>query len=170
MGLHFAAISTLDKCRNSYICDRKVFSPVSITVHFLTSGLEEVEEARPTYWGEKRTSPITEQQEYYYPPWKRKVKTYCVSYPIVILCMKLATVIVLLYFRFLDAIESKYTNVGGIVATVMLLLPSIIYAVVIAVINNLYLKLATFLTEWGEYSIQSGFCQPFGPCFFFLAL
>lgn len=64
--------------------------------------------------------------------------------------MKIAMVIVLLYFRFLDAIETKYNNVGGIVATVMLLIPSILYAVVIAVLNNLYHRLATFLTQWGE--------------------
>lgn len=117
---------------------------------YCTLGIEEVEEPRPTYWGEKRISPITGQQEYYYPPWMRKVKTYCISYPIVILCMKLATVVVLLYFRFLHAVESQYANVGGIVATVMLILPSIFFAVMIAVSNNLYRKLATFLNEWGK--------------------
>ena len=139
---------------NKQVCNNKEFAKwevtVSVIVNFPTSGTEEVEEPRPTYWGEKRTSPITGQQEYYYRPWKRKVKTYGVSYPIVLLCMKVATVIVLLYFRFLDAIETRYANASGIVATVMLLLPSIIYAVVIAVMNNLYLRLATFLTEWGE--------------------
>lgn len=119
-------------------------------INFFSSGTEEVEEPRSTYWGERRISPITGLQEYYYPPWKRKVKTFGVSYPIVFLCMWVATVVVLLYFRFLDAIETRYANAGGIVATVMLLLPSIIYAVAIAVMNNLYLRLATFLTQWGE--------------------
>ena len=113
-------------------------------------GIEEVEEPRPTYWGEKRTSPITGETEYYYPPWKRKIKTYCVSYPIVILCMKLATVVMLLNFKFLHAVEARYNDVGGVIANIMLLLPSIVYAVVIAVLNNLYHQLATFLTEWGE--------------------
>lgn len=120
-------------------------------------GIEEVEEPRPTYWGEKRISPITGQQEYYYPPWMRKVKTYCISYPIVILCMKLATVVVLLYFRFLHAVESQYANVGGIVATVMLILPSIFFAVMIAVSNNLYRKLATFLNEWENHRLESAY-------------
>ena len=64
--------------------------------------------------------------------------------------MWVATAVVLLYFRFLHAIETGYANASGIVATVMLLLPSILYAVAIAVMNNLYLRLATFLTEWGE--------------------
>lgn len=120
-------------------------------------GTEEVEEPRSTYWGEKRISPITGQQEYYYPPWKRKVKTYGVSYPIVFLCMWVATAVVLLYFRFLDAIETKYANASGIVATVMLLLPSIIYAVAIAVMNNLYLRLATFLTQWENHRLESAY-------------
>lgn len=64
--------------------------------------------------------------------------------------MWVATAVVLLYFRFLHAIETRYANASGIVATVVLLLPSILYAVAIAVMNNLYLRLATFLTEWGE--------------------
>ena len=108
-----------------------------------------MEEPRPLYWGEKRVSPITGQTEYYYPPWKRNIKTYAGSYPVVFLSMWLATVVMLLYFQFLGVIESKYNDVGGIVANVMLLLPSIVYAVVIAVLNNLYHRLATFLTEWG---------------------
>lgn len=123
---------------------------ILLSIFHYSPGSEEVEEARPTYWGEKRISPITGQTEYYYPPWKRKIKTYCVSYPIVLLCMKLATVVMLLNFKFLDAVESRYNDVGGIVANVMLLLPSIVYAVAIAVLNNLYHQLATFLTEWGE--------------------
>ena len=64
--------------------------------------------------------------------------------------MKLATVVMLLNFKFMDAVESRYNKVEGIVANIMLLLPSIMYAVVIAVSNNLYHRLATFLTEWGE--------------------
>ena len=46
--------------------------------------------------------------------------------------------------------EARYSNAKGIVASVMLLLPSVVYAVAIAVLNNLYHQLATFLTEWGE--------------------
>lgn len=109
-----------------------------------------MEEPRPAYWGEKRTSPITGQTEYYYPPWKRKIKTYCVSYPIVFFCLKTATVVMLLNFKFLDAVEARYNDVGGIFASIMLSLPSIVYAIVIAVLNNLYHQLATFLTEWGK--------------------
>ena len=56
----------------------------------------------------------------------------------------------LLNFKFMDAVESRYNKVEGVVAKIMLLLPSVMYAVVIAVSNNLYHRLATFLTEWGE--------------------
>lgn len=120
-------------------------------------GTEEVEEPRPAYWGEKRTSPITGQTEYYYPPWKRKIKTYCVSYPIVFFCLKIATVVMLLNFKFLDAVEARYNDVGGIFASIMLSLPSIVYAIAIAVLNNLYHQLATFLTEWENHRLQSAF-------------
>ena len=115
-------------------------------------GAEEVDEPRPGYWGEKRISPITGEPGYYYAPWKRKVKTYAVSYPIVLLCLKLATVVMLLYFQFLNYIEAKYGKAEGIVAMVMMLLPSVLYAVAIAVLNNLYHRVATFLTEWGMWT------------------
>ena len=56
----------------------------------------------------------------------------------------------LLNFKFLDAVEARYNDVGGIFASIMLSLPSIVYAIAIAVLNNLYHQLATFLTEWGK--------------------
>lgn len=132
---------------------------ISFSWGTLTSGIESEHtmEPRPQYWGMKRISPITGQVEYYYSPWKRNVKTYCVSYPIVLLCMKLATVVMLLNFKFMNAVESRYNKVEGIVANIMLLLPSIMYAVVIAVSNNLYHRLATFLTEWENHRLQSSF-------------
>lgn len=72
------------------------------------------------------------------------------SYPIVFFCLKIATVVMLLNFKFLDAVEARYNDVGGIFASIMLSLPSIVYAIAIAVLNNLYHQLATFLTEWGK--------------------
>ena len=72
------------------------------------------------------------------------------SYPIVFFCLKIATVAMLLNFKFLDAVEARYNDVGGIFASIMLSLPSIVYAIAIAVLNNLYHQLATFLTEWGK--------------------
>lgn len=125
----------------------------------LTSGMtsEQDEEPRPQYLGTKRLSPITGEMEHYYPSWKRNLKVYCVSYPIVVLCMILATVTMLLNFKFLHAMEARYSNAKGIVASVMLSLPSVAYAVAIAVLNNLYHQLATFLTESENHRLQSSF-------------
>lgn len=125
----------------------------------LTSGMtsEQDEEPRPQYWGTKRLSPITGEMEHYYPSWMRNLKVYCVSYPIVVLCMILATVTMLLNFKFLHAMEARYSNAKGIVASVMLSLPSVVYAVAIAVLNNLYHQLATFLTESENHRLQSSF-------------
>lgn len=125
----------------------------------LTSGMtsEQDEEPRPQYLGTKRLSPITGEMEHYYPSWKRNLKVYCVSYPIVVLCMILATVTMLLNFKFLHAMEARYSNAKGIVASVMLSLPSVVYAVAIAVLNNLYHQLATFLTESENHRLQSSF-------------
>lgn len=125
----------------------------------LTSGMtsEQDEEPRPQYLGTKRLSPITGEMEHYYPSWKRNLKVYCVSYPIVVLCMILATMTMLLNFKFLHSMEARYSNAKGIVASVMLSLPSVAYAVAIAVLNNLYHQLATFLTESENHRLQSSF-------------
>jgi anoctamin-10 len=102
------------------------------------TGSEEIEEPRPNYWGTMRVSPITGQQEQYYSPLKRKVKTYAISYPVVLLCMKVATVVMLIYFKLQFYMEDKYGKSGGIIGSIMLLVPSIFYAVMIAVLNHVY--------------------------------
>ncbi|KAK3745062.1 hypothetical protein QZH41_014558, partial [Actinostola sp. cb2023] len=120
-------------------------------------GSDEIEEPRPNYWGPPRISPITGQQEQYYPPLKRKFKTYCISYPLVLLSMKIATVVMLVYFKLQLYMEEKYAKSGGIIGSVMLLVPSIFYAVMIAVLNYAYHLLATFLTEWENHRLESSF-------------
>lgn len=115
-------------------------------------GTDEREEPRPTYFGDRRISPINGQEEQYYPPWKRQLKTYCVSYPIVALCMWGATLVMLVHFNLHFYLEEKYGKSGGLVTTVMMLIPTVFYAVMIAIMNNLYYRLAVFLNEWGMYT------------------
>ena len=91
------------------------------------------------------------------------------SYPIVFFCLKIATVVMLLNFKFLDAVEARYNDVGGIFASIMLSLPSIVYAIAIAVLNNLYHQLATFLTEWGKLLAWYP-CDLWSPIFYMVSL
>ena len=121
-----------------------------IWLHLLGEDTEE--EPRPQYYGPIRTSPITGIKEPLYPPWKHFLKMYGVSYPVVFLCMKVATVVTLLYFQFYALVESYVGEQSGIIVMALRLIPSIVYAVVIAVMNAGYHILATKLTQWGRYS------------------
>lgn len=57
----------------------------------------------------------------------------------------------LVYFKLQFYMEDKYAKSGGIFGSIMLSLPSIFYAIFIAVVNYAYHLLATFLTEWGKF-------------------
>uniref|UniRef100_A0A673FRQ1 Anoctamin n=1 Tax=Sinocyclocheilus rhinocerous TaxID=307959 RepID=A0A673FRQ1_9TELE len=48
---------------------------------------ESLEEARPQFRGIKRRSPVTGCEEFFYPPWKRRMFRWLVSFPICILCL-----------------------------------------------------------------------------------
>lgn len=71
---------------------------------------------------------------------------YCVSIPIVFLCMLGAVFIMLISFW----IEDHLKQVGTNWATQI---PSILYTALVYVMNVYYRKLATYLTEWGNGTI-----------------
>uniref|UniRef100_A0A8C2KI99 Anoctamin n=1 Tax=Cyprinus carpio TaxID=7962 RepID=A0A8C2KI99_CYPCA len=53
----------------------------------LDTPAESLEEARPQFRGIKRRSPVTGCEEFFYPPWKRRMFRWLVSFPICILCL-----------------------------------------------------------------------------------
>lgn len=71
---------------------------------------------------------------------------YCVSIPIVFACMVGAFIIMLMSFWVEDYVkqEPKWSH--------FVILPSVIYSLLVYVLNLYYRKLATYLTEWGNCS------------------
>jgi anoctamin-10 len=70
---------------------------------------------------------------------------YCVSIPIVFLCLVAAFVMMLASFwaeEYLKQIRASDDYV--------ILVPSIVYSILVYVVNCYYRVLATFLTEWGK--------------------
>lgn len=111
---------------------------------------EKFEEARAAYHGELSTNKVTGRLEPKYPKWKRMVKFYCVSLPVVIFCLQLAFVVMLIYFWWEQkaiAYYNRNNNIGGLI---IVNIPSAIYAVVIILMNAVYRKLARALNDWGE--------------------
>jgi len=113
-------------------------------------GFHEFEEARPQYKGELGINKVTGHMEPQYPKWRRLVKFYCVSLPIVMVCLFLAFLVMLKYFW-----TQEYANVmkkahPGFLGVTIGLMPSVIYAVEINVMNAGYRRLAHYLNEWGK--------------------
>lgn len=70
---------------------------------------------------------------------------YCVSLPLVVLCMIGAFFVMLIYFWVEDHVK-QIPDVPNWFINV----PGVVYAILVYVMNLVYRKFATFLTEWGE--------------------
>jgi len=77
------------------------------------------------------------------------LQLYCVSLPIVLLCMVGA------FFVMLASVWAEGTIImmrgqQGLEPGLVILLPSVIYSAIVFVMNSCYRTLATWLTEWGK--------------------
>jgi hypothetical protein len=54
------------------------------------------------------------------------------------------------YIRIQDSLNEKYAKETGFTATFMTTMPSVVYTIVILILNNLYLRAATMLNDWGK--------------------
>ncbi|KAL3281713.1 hypothetical protein HHI36_004917 [Cryptolaemus montrouzieri] len=118
-----------------------------------TIGMTSLDEPRANFRGTMEMDPITGKVAPQYPRYVTYVKMYCVSLPIVFLCMLAAFVIMLCSFwaeNWSKSFEDPWF------AT----LPSIVYSILVCVMSTYYRKLATFLTEWGEYIDIVLECKP----------
>ena len=113
---------------------------------------EQFEEARAAYHGELGVNQVTGRLEPKYPKWKRQLKFYCVSLPIVILCLKVAFVVMLIYFYWEQKAIAYYNENKDIGGFILVNVPSAIYAVAIILMNAVYRKLAITLNDWGKWA------------------
>lgn len=82
------------------------------------------------------------------------------SVPFVLLCLYLSFYVMMIYFDMETWAISIYNDSPNILTGVLLFIPSIIYAVVIEIMNLLYRHAAEFLTHWGIklFSILLSLC------------
>lgn len=114
-----------------------------------TIGMTSMDEPRPNFRGTMGVDAITGKVLPQAPRYLTYVKMYVVSIPIVFVCLTFAFVIMLMSFWAEDYAKKNeawkpYVSI-----------PSIIYSVLVIVMNVLYRQLATFLTEWENHRTQS---------------
>lgn len=116
-----------------------------------TIGMTSMDEPRPNFRGAMGIDAISGKVQPQSPRYLTYVKMYAVSIPIVFVCLIAAFFIMLVSFWAEDFCKKSEEYLPYI------MLPSIIYSVVVLIMNAYYRKLATCLTEWENHRTQSQF-------------
>ncbi|XP_034557412.1 anoctamin-8 [Notolabrus celidotus] len=113
---------------------------------------EALEEPRPQFRGVKRCSPITGCEEFYYPPWRRRVFRWLVSLPICILCLCFVFLVMLICFELQEFVM-------GIKEMPRLarFIPKIMLAITVTACDEVYRKIACWLNDMENYRLQSAY-------------
>ncbi|NWT44056.1 ANO10 protein, partial [Chroicocephalus maculipennis] len=115
------------------------------------------EEPRPGFHGVLGINPVTGREEPVYSSIKRQIRIYLVSLPFVCLCLYFSLYVMMIYFDLeqwaLDYHEANESNFSSL----MLFVPSIIYAIVIEIMNRIYRYAAEFLTSWENHRLESSY-------------
>ncbi|XP_049288055.1 anoctamin-10 isoform X2 [Anopheles funestus] len=115
-----------------------------------TITMTNLDEPRPGYYGKLARDPITGKWTPQYPKWKTYVQMYCVTAPIILLCMGIAAFVTIFQFY----VEAYLAELFGPDAYI-LYLPSVVNAIYIAVSTLAYDRLATYLTDKENHRTQS---------------
>ncbi|XP_078527284.1 anoctamin-8 isoform X2 [Lissotriton helveticus] len=118
----------------------------------LDTPAESIEEPRPQFRGVKRTSPVTNSEEFYYPAWKRVLFQYLVSLPVCLVCLSFVFLVMLGCFE-LQEFALSIKELPRIVR----FLPKIILAVFVATCDEVYRKIAYWLNDMENYRLQSAY-------------
>ncbi|XP_061634629.1 anoctamin-8 isoform X1 [Phyllopteryx taeniolatus] len=118
----------------------------------LDTPAESLEEPRPQFRGVKRCSPVTGCEEFYYPPWRRRVFRWLVSLPICLLCLCFVFLAMLICFELQEFVM-------GIKEMPRLarFIPKIMLAITVTACDEVYRKIACWLNDMENYRLQSAY-------------
>lgn len=102
------------------------------------------------YYGKIGRDPITGKRQPQYPMWKTYATMYCISLPLIVVCMLPAAFFALTQFW----LEDKVLAIVG-PDSIYMWLPSIVEAVIVTVFSGQYEKLATWLTDRENHRTQA---------------
>ncbi|XP_064187649.1 anoctamin-8 isoform X1 [Anguilla rostrata] len=118
----------------------------------LDTPAESLEEPRPQFRGVKRCSPVTGCEEFYYPPWKRRVFRWLVSLPICILCLSFVFLAMLICFELQEFVMGIKE-----LPRVARFIPKIMLAITVTACDEVYRKIACWLNDMENYRLQSAY-------------
>jgi len=115
-----------------------------------TINTEQFEEPRAMFYGELETDLVTGRLQPQYSSFRRLVKFYCVSVPVMMVALVVAWLVMLLYFYLEDYVKPLYQGDETMYGTFLSLLPTIVYAFIVLILNAIYQPLAVALNNWGN--------------------
>lgn len=107
------------------------------------------EEPRANYHGRIGKNLITGKPEPVYPKSMRMLRFWGVTVPVLALCLTVAFYAMLGYFWLQDYVDLKYKEDQHWLNYLNVYMPTVVYAIVIAIINAIYRKVAALLNEFG---------------------
>ncbi|KAL8177905.1 UNVERIFIED_CONTAM: Anoctamin-8 [Gekko kuhli] len=118
----------------------------------LDTPAESIEEPRPQFRGVKRISPVTNAEEFYYPPWKRLLFQCLVSLPVCLFCLSFVFLAMLGCFELQEFVLSIKE-----LPRIVRFLPKILLAVIVTACDEVYKKIAYWLNDMENYRLQSAY-------------
>ncbi|XP_013202095.1 anoctamin-10 isoform X1 [Microtus ochrogaster] len=115
------------------------------------------EEPRPGFHGVLGINSVTGREEPLYSSYKRQLRIYLVSLPFVCLCLYFSLYVMMIYFDMEDWVLSLHKDNESVWTSLLLYVPSIVYAIVIEIMNRLYRYAAEFLTSWENHRLESAY-------------
>lgn len=115
------------------------------------------EPARAEYYGTLGVNPVTDRLEPTYSKKKRIMKFYFVSIPVLLLCLLVAVAVMLCYFKIQAAVDEYHFTENTYFSSILLHVPSSVYATIICIMNIGYRKLAKILNDWENHRLQSAY-------------
>ncbi|XP_048385780.1 anoctamin-10 [Stegostoma tigrinum] len=115
------------------------------------------EEPRPGFHGTLGVNPATGRKEPTYPSYRRQLRIYLVSVPFVCLSLYICLLVMMIYFRMEDLVSAYNEEAETIFSNILLYVPSVVYALVIEIMNRIYRYAATFLTSWENHRLESSY-------------
>ncbi|KAG6926412.1 anoctamin 8, partial [Chelydra serpentina] len=118
----------------------------------LDTPAESIEEPRPQFRGIKRVSPVTNVEEFYYPPWKRLLFQCLVSLPVCLICLSFVFLVMLGCFELQEFVLSIKE-----LPRLIRFLPKIALALIVTACDDVYRKIAYWLNDMENYRLQSAY-------------
>ncbi|XP_063778389.1 anoctamin-10 isoform X2 [Pseudophryne corroboree] len=115
------------------------------------------EEPRPGFHGVLGINPVTGKKEPTYSSMKRQLRMYLVSVPFVCLSLYFSIYVMMIYFDLEEWAHKYNMEQQSSFSSLMLFVPSIIYAVVIEIMNRIYRYAAEFLTKYENHRLESSY-------------